>query len=208
MDRKDNMNCAPCDLCTPNSKNHYPFRRDLDNSEELVNTLITMIETYTPYLCTRPHNHKDPDIVVYYEKTKQLICRIEAKQLGSKAFMKSKEYIGLMPKEALVIDEPKFLHYLDCKINDDYKMQSVPIFIVWQWLRPCPDLKGIIVYQELSILEKIYKNTGGRKFRRRTANSDFVNNQQKGIIDKIHFSRQECLPIDLLLLELNKIVPK
>lgn len=195
-------------LCKPYSNNHYPFKQDLDNSEELVRILVNIIETNTPYQYTRPKNHKDPDIVVYCKETKQLICRIEAKKLGSKAFMKSKEDIGLMPKETLVIDESKFLHYLDCKINDDKNMQSAPIFIVWHWLRPCPDLFNTIVFQELSILEQIYKKTGGSKFRRRTANSDFVDHQRKGIIDKIHFSRQECLPISLLLSELKKFVQK
>lgn len=194
--------CDPCDRCSPRSKENYPFNKDLDNSKSLVSSLKAIIEKSTPFKCTDPNNHKDPDIVVYDPMNSKLICRVEAKMLGSQAFMMSNHYINLMPKETLVIDEPKFVHYLECKKRDSREFtagREVPIFIVWQWLRPCPDIFDTTVFQEVSILEQIYIQTGGRKFQRRTANTDFVNGQRQGVIDKIHFSMKECLPIEQLI---------
>lgn len=197
-----NYICTPCDRCSPYSKENYPFNKDLDNSKALVNELKALIEELTPFKCKDPVDHRNPDIVVYAPNTSKLICRVEAKMLGSQAFMMANHYINLMPKEALVIDEPKFLHYLECKRNDPILFtngREVPIFIVWQWLRPCPDIFNTTVFQEISALEPIYISTGGRKFQRRTADTDFVNGQRRGVIDKIHFSMKECLPIEQLI---------
>ncbi|WP_173913123.1 hypothetical protein [Acinetobacter sp. Marseille-Q1618] len=194
--------CDPCDLCSPKSKGNYPFNSDLDNSKSLVNELVLMIEASTPFKCKDPVDHRNPDIVVFNPINNELICRVEAKMLGSQAFMMAQNFIGLMPKEALVIDEPKFLHYLHCKRNDPIQFtngREVPIFIVWQWLRPCPDIYNTTVFQEISTLEPIYVRTGGRQFQRRVANNDFANGRRLGVIDKIHFSMKECLPIEQLI---------
>lgn len=197
-----NYICTSCDRCSPNSIENYPFNTDLDNSTALVDELKAVIETSTPFKCKDPVDHRNPDIVVYNPNNLELICRVEAKMLGSQAFMMANHYIGLMPKEALVIDEPKFLHYLECKKTDRERFSNgreIPIFIVWQWLRPCPDIFDTTVFQEISLLEPIYNQTGGRKFRRRAANNDFVNGRRLGVIDKIHFAMKECLPIEQLI---------
>lgn len=197
--------CKPCSLCSPYSKENYPFITDLDNSKELVEKLSILIENNTPFSCKPPKDHRNPDIVVYEKTKRKLICRVEAKMLASQAFMKSEELINLKPKEALVIDEPKFRHYLHCKLNDPITFKEytdgkeIPIFIVWQWLRPCPDIYDTTVFQEISVLESIYNIYGGRKFQRKTADNDYVNGQRLGVIDKIHFSMKECLPIEQLI---------
>lgn len=201
--------CTPCDRCSPNSKENYPFDSDLDNSKSLVNELKVMIEASTPFKCKNPVDHRNPDIVVYNPANRELICRVEAKMLGSQAFMKAEHYINLMPKEALVIDEPKFLHYLECKRHDPIRFtngREVPIFIVWQWLRPCPDIVDTTVFQEISVLEPIYRQTDGRKFQRRTAHNDFVDGRRLGVIDKIHFSMKECLPIEQLIPKILNLI--
>lgn len=202
--------CGECKLCKPESKKDYPFIKDLINSQNLVENLKVLIEGNTPFKCREPGEgeHENPDIEVYDLLTNQTICRVEAKMLASQAFMKSITTIGLLPKEALVVDEPKFLHYLRCKENDNamrINRKEIPIFIVWQWLRPCPDMYDTVVFQELSVLNGIYRQTGGRNFRRAVANNDYVNGHRRGVIDKIHFSMKECLPIEHLIPWINSL---
>lgn len=142
-----------------------------------------------------------PDINVYKDSSLQeLVCRIEAKFLDGQAFVKSKNYTGLYAKEALVIDEPKLLSYFSCKSADKNMGKNIPIYIVWKFDRPCSDVGGIAVFQEIDVLNRLYEKYGDtRAFRRKTSETDFQNGERKGIIDKYHFSIRECEPIELLI---------
>ena len=83
---------------------------------------------------------------------------------------------------------------------------NIPIFIVWKFDRPCADVGGITIYQNLEVLKKIYLQKGeSRKFRRKTGIGDHIGGKRLGIIDKFHFSIRECKPIESLLDELIEL---
>lgn len=206
--------CGVCDICIAKSKLNYPFQRDLKTSQQLVEALKTYIETNTAYKCRNTKIDKNPDIVVFeiVDITKPkgvLVCRVEAKMLEGYAFMKAEHLLGdhLKPKETLVVDEPKLISYFECVDNDlrDHG-KSVPIYIVWKFDRPCADLGGITVFQEIKILKGIYEKRGNnRSFERKTVESDIVDGVKRGITGKYHFSIRECRPIEELIQEINSL---
>jgi hypothetical protein len=113
--------------------------------------------------------------------------------------MKSESTIGLKPKEALVVDEPKLDSYVKCKQEDRKKGKNIPIFIVWKFDKPCSDLGGITVYQEVDRLERIRQQCGRvRAYERKMAENDFNNGIKMGVTRKYHFSIRECEPIETL----------
>ena len=160
------MECGSCNVCSPTSALVYPFVRDLATSQQLVDELINLIQNNTNLKCKHTEIHKDPDINVFNEKD-ELICRIEAKYLSGKAFMKVGRILSdkLKPKETLVVDEPKLLSYFE-RIEKDNGL--IPIFIVWKFDRPCKDVGGTTIFQTASKLKEIYDQKGAsRRFRRK-----------------------------------------
>ncbi len=193
--------CGTCNICQPTSTLKYPFERDLRNSRMLVDELKKFITDMTGLKCQDTDIYENPDIMVVDDKD-NLIARVEAKYLEGKAFMKVAQMIKdpLNPKETLVVDEPKLKSYFECKAADQDKYsRDVPIFVVWKYDRPCADIGGICIYQEVNVLYRIYDEKGAsRTFRRRTGHGDFVNGKRMGIIDKFHYSITECKAIEKL----------
>lgn len=201
------LECGNCKKCRGYSKLDYPFEKDLQNSDDLVVEIIKYVTNNTNYTCKRTNIDKYPDINVYKDADcQELLCRIEAKYLEGQAFMKAKERLGLYAKETLVVDEPKLQSYFRCKAEDRKKGREVPIFIVWKFDKPCDDVGGIAVYQEIDELERLHRLYGyERAFRRRTGNNDYQNGVRMGIIDKYHFSIRECEPIEELVFRIRSI---
>lgn len=195
------LECGLCRKCLGVSKFDYPFEKDLRNSDDLVQELIAYIEAYTPYVCKTTTVHKYPDINVFSDSDcTRLICRVEAKYLEGQAFMQAKQRIGLYPKETLIVDYPKFLSYMECKEQDRNSGMDIPIYIVWKFDRPCEDVGGIAIFQEIDVLYEIVREYGnGRAFQRRSSFNDYTDGARLGIVDKYHFSIRECEPIELLI---------
>ncbi|MEE2002817.1 hypothetical protein QWY20_15255 [Alkalimonas sp. MEB108] len=166
-----------------------------------MNELKLKIEQHSNLTCKEPEQTKKPDIrVVDVSSGDLLICRVEAKFLQGKAFVKSSKIVRLRPKETLVIDEPKLLHYFSCKDADLKKYRrNVPLFVVWMFNRPCDDIGGITVFQEIDKLRKIHAEHPYRRHDRGTASNDFVAGVKRGITAKYHFSIKETRPIEDLL---------
>jgi hypothetical protein len=196
-----NLQCGSCNKCKGNSILNYPFQRDLLNSDDLVKEIIKYVSNGTGYFCERTTINKNPDINVYRNSScKDLVCRIEAKFLQGQAFMKAKNYLDLYAKEALVVDEPKLNSYIQCKEEDRKKGREVPIFIVWKFDRPCDDVGGIAVFQEIDELERLHRLYGYvRAYQRGTGANDYQNGIRMGVVDKYHFSIRECEPIEKLV---------
>ena len=200
-----NLACGPCKKCLGKSKLVYPFKRDLYNSDDLVMAIKKYVELNTTCTCSKTQIDKNPDLEVY-NGNHDLICRVEAKYLEGQAFMASLKYIGLYPRETLVVDEPKLLSYFRCKENDRRAGKQIPIFIVWQFDRPCDDIGGIAVFQEIDVLKEIYTRVGAKRFfQRRSAATDYTNRMKLGITKKYHFSIKECRPIEELIDEINSL---
>lgn len=197
----NNLQCGACRKCAGKSILNYPFARDLRNSEDLVRELQDYITRNTGYTCKPTEIDKNPDINVYRDAScQELLCRIEAKYLEGQAFMKSKDYLGLHAKETLVVDEPKLKSYIQCKADDRKNGKEIPIYVVWKFDRPCDDVGGIAVFQEIDELERLYKSHGEKRaFRRRQGENDCQNGRNMGIKDKYHFSIRECEPIENLI---------
>lgn len=202
-----NLKCGACHKCDGKSKLDYPFERDLKNSDDLVIELMNYVEENTDFKCEKTKIDKNPDINVYRDSScKELICRIEAKFLEGQAFMKAKERLGLYAKEALVVDEPKLQSYFNCKETDRTNGKDIPIYVVWKFDKPCADVGGIVVFQEVDELQRLHRLYGyARAFRRKTSGNDYQNGTQMGIIDKYHFSIRECEPIEKLVNEIKNI---
>ena len=196
-----NLECGLCKKCTGNSKLDYPFHRDLLNSDDLVVELMRYISAKTGYFCRKTTIDKYPDINVYRDSAyDELLCRIEAKLLEGQAFMKARERLGLYAKETLVVDEPKLDSYLCCKEEDRKKGREIPIYVVWKFDKPCDDVGGITVFQEIDELQRLRRLYGyARAFRRRTGAYDYQNGIRMGVVDKYHFSIRECEPIENLV---------
>lgn len=203
----EKLKCGTCHKCDGKSKLDYPFDRDLVNSDDLVIELMKYVEENTSLKCKKTEIEKYPDINVYKDSScGELICRIEAKFLEGQAFMKAKERLGLYAKEALVVDEPKLQSYFKCKENDRMNGKEIPIYVVWKFDKPCEDVGGIVVFQEVDELQRLYRLHGyARAFRRRTSKNDYKNGAQMGIIDKYHFSIRECEPIEKIVNEIENI---
>lgn len=191
------FDCSDCRKCEPTSVLNYPFQKDLKNSADFVQELKSYIENNTTFKCKDPEIVKNPDIrVIEIALNDLLICRIEAKYLEGKAFVKASKFIGLQAKETLVVDEPKLLHYFDCKKKDFTMLnREIPIFVVWKFDRPCNDIGGITIFQEVDILNAIYNKHPERCFDRESAPTDFDRGTKKGITKKYHFSIKETRPI-------------
>lgn len=201
------LECRDCRKCTGSSKLDYPFERDLLSSDDLVLELMRYVETNTGYKCQKTTIDKNPDINVYRDSTcQELICRIESKLLEGQAFMKAKEKFGLYAKETLVVDEPKLLSYFQCKENDRNVGKDIPIYVVWKFDKPCEDVGGIAVFQEIDELKRLYRLHGyARAFTRKTGSNDFKDGIKMGVTDKYHFSIRECEPIEKLTLRIKEI---
>jgi hypothetical protein len=204
------LECGACKICKPESTLVYPFERDLKDSELLVEILKQYIQANTPYKCYPPENTKKPDIcVINVMYDNQLICRVEGKLLTGKAFMLSQKLLEspLFPKETLVVDTPKLFSYFECNEQDNKeKGYIVPLFVVWKFDRPCADLGGITVFQEINKLKSIYDIHGmSRNFERETTSSDYKKGHKLGITAKYHFSLRECRPIEQLIPMINNI---
>ncbi|UOE51325.1 hypothetical protein MTO98_09565 [Mucilaginibacter sp. SMC90] len=198
---KGDKSCGGCNICQPYSALRYPFQRDLANSEGLVKELEKFIHESTGLLVSKTTVHENPDLLVR-DSNGKLIARVEAKYLEGKAFMKAAKILGepLFPKETLVVDTPKLLSYFSCKEIDLREQgRNIPIYVVWKFDRPCADVGGICVYQEVNILKSIYQlKKTVRSYTRQTGQGDFVDGIKRGVTDKFHFSISECLPIEKL----------
>lgn len=196
--------CGKCQICSGESKDNYQFEKDLKGSEKLVDELIDYVQSRTRFVCEKTKINKNPDINVYKDSDcKELVCRIEAKYLGGQAFMKAKRFINLYPKEALVVDYPKLQSYIECKDNDRNGGKEIPVYVVWKFNRPCANIGGSVVYQEVDELSRILRlYQYARTFQRKTAPNDFDEGIRLGIIDKYHFSLRECKPIESLIEEI------
>lgn len=205
---KYNLDCGQCNTCQPVSKLIYPFDRDLITSDDFVRELMKYIQDNTNCFCEKTKIYKNPDIDVYSDKEKtNLICRVEAKFLEGKAFVKSKTYMGIAAREVLVVDKPKLLSYFQCKSNDKSNGKNIPIYVAWKFDRPCKDIGGITVYQEIDRLKEIYDEYGSkREFERKTTQSDIKDGNKMGITAKYHFSVRECKPIEEIILEISNLV--
>lgn len=206
LEDKD-LECGSCKKCTGKSKLDYPFEKDLLNSDDLVKEIKKYVMDNTEYICAKTTVDKNPDINVYKDAScEELVCRIEAKFLEGQAFMASKKTVGLYPKETLVIDEPKLQSYLQCKANDRENGKEIPIFVVWKFDKPCDDVGGITVFQEIDELERLHRLYGyARAFCRQEGKNDYVNGVRMGVIDKYHYSIRECEPIEALISKIKAI---
>lgn len=191
------FDCGQCQKCQPVSALNYPFQKDLKTSDDLVREIKSLVEENTHLKCLDPEINKNPDVrVVDVAFNNFLICRIEAKYLEGKAFVKASEIIGLRAKETLAVDEPKLLHYFECKERDKKLLdREIPIFVVWKFDRPCDDIGGITVFQEVDILREIYYQHPNRFYERKTADNDIVDNKKIGVTKKYHYSIKETKPI-------------
>ena len=190
--------CGDCSKCLGKSKLDYPFDRDLYHSDGLVREIIRFVQAATGYVCERTEEYKDPDLNVL-DQAGRLVCRIESKYLEGQAFMRSMRYIHLWPRETLAVDEPKLLSYFNRKARDRDLGKDIPIFVVWQFDRPCEDIGGIAVFQEIDVLRQIYERNGeARGFERKTSYNDYRDGEKLGITKKYHFSIRECEPIEAL----------
>lgn len=208
----EQLQCGPCQICAARSKLDYPFDRDLKNSDELVVALEAFIEANTHFKCERTTINKNPDVVVVkHNGRKIMVCRVEAKMLEGFAFMKAESLLPdkLKPKETLVVDLPKLVHYFECMEVDFRECgRNIPIFLVWKFDRPCYDIGGITVFQDLAELKRIYDSQGlGRYFGRATTPSDMRDGVKMGITDKYHFSLRECRPIEELIPAIMSVLP-
>ncbi len=192
------LSCGSCGKCLGKSKLDYPFPRDLLNSNDLVLALMDFVTETTGFVCKPTTINKNPDIDVF-DQAGAIVCRIEAKYLEGQAFMNAGKYVKLFPREALAVDEPKLHSYFERKAADAASGQNIPIFVVWQYDRPCGDIGGITVFQEIDVLKQIYfENGSSRAFERKSASTDYENGTKRGITKKYHFSIRECEPIEEL----------
>lgn len=202
--------CGTCNICQPASVLRYPFERDLTNSQMLVDQLKKFITETTGLKCVDTDIHQNPDIMVF-DPRDNLVARVEAKYLEGKAFMKVAQMIKdpLYPKETLVVDDPKLKSYFECKKRDRERFRrEIPIYVVWKYDRPCADVGGICIYQEVNELRRIYEEKGAsRAFRRKTGQGDFVDGKRLGVNDKFHYSITECKAIEKLPEDIMKAKP-
>ena len=203
--RDEDVMCRDCAICGGRSRFDYPFDKDLQNSDDFVRELMSFITYFTGLRCAKTTIDKNPDINVFDEYG-DILCRVEAKYLEGQAFMKSKYMVGLFPKETLVVDEPKLDSYVACKENDRNEGRNVPIFVVWKFDRPCRDIGGITVYQEIDTLERLRQYYGrSRAHDRKVASNDFNNGTKYGVTKKYHFSIRECEPIETLPSKIHEL---
>lgn len=204
---KIDLSCGTCRKCSGVSTLDYPFDRDLYDSDSLVRAIMDFVKETTGYRCERTEINKNPDINVF-AKDGSILCRIEAKYLEGQAFMKSRYYTTLQPREALAVDEPKLQSYFERKAEDRKAGKDIPIFLVWQYDRPCNDIGGIAVFQEIDVLHQIYAKIGGqRAFERKTSYNDYKNGKKLGVTKKYHFSLRECEPIEDLPKRIKALRP-
>lgn len=197
--------CGDCKKCVGKSKFDYPFEKNLRSSDDFVRELMAYIAQHTRLRCSETDIKKNPDINVF-DDGDNLLCRVEAKYLEGQAFMKSKTMIGLFPKEALVIDDPKLDSYLICKENDKKTGKDIPIFVVWKFDRPCEDVGGIAIFQEVDTLDRLRQQYGKeRAYERKCASNDYSKGNKLGITKKYHFSIRECEPIEALPDKINAL---
>ncbi len=203
--KESDVLCGDCKICAGKSKFDYPFEKDLRNSDDLVRELMAYITQFTRLRCQKTTIDKNPDINVF-DDDGSLLCRVEAKYLEGQAFMKSKSMIGLFPKEALVVDEPKLDSYVACKESDRNEGKDVPIFVVWKFDKPCKDVGGITIFQEVDTLDRLRRQYGRlRAYERKIASNDFNNGAKLGVTKKYHFSIRECEPIETLPDKINAL---
>ena len=199
------VDCGACRQCSAQSKGAYYFGRDLGTSQLLVQRLKDLVQSGTNCTCLDPTEVKHPDIRVL-DPQGLLVCRIEAKMLEDKPFMKIREKIAgcdLYPKETIVVDYPKLQSYIARAHGDGH----VPTYVIWHLGRPCADIGGITVFQNVLVLEGILRQMGDRRFYgRRTGAGDFVNGAKLGITGKYHFSVRECRPIEELIPEIRRLI--
>lgn len=204
-----NLSCGICHTCNAKSKGAYSFNSDLSKSQELVEALMALVAETTSFHCIPPGHVKDPDIQVL-DSQERLVCRIEAKMLEDKPFMKVNSFLSghdLQPKETIVVDYSKLMSYFERMQADNCGASSyIPTFVVWHLGRPCAELNGITVFQECQGLKTIFNQKGkSRVYDRKTGTGDFKDGTQMGITKKYHFSVRECRPIEELVGELQTL---
>lgn len=207
--KKEDFKCGDCKICfEKNGNNVGHFKDDLNDAEKFEEELKKFIIAQTNLTFQKLDKHKNADLTFY--KRGQLICRIEAKLLKGMAACYMKDKIKLEGKETLVVDEPKFEHYLKTE-EEDRKTNFgfvIPTFVAFRFDRPCKDFGGITIFQDLLKLKESIDNHPERKFERKTNENDIKNGKKLGVTRKIHFSISETLPIWNLVPEIFKTISK
>lgn len=198
--------CGSCSKCSATSAISYPFDKDLMKSDWLVSELQRWVESAFPLEVLEGETKKHPDLAIV-DKDDNLVCRIEAKHLFGKGFVTSFRNVGLQTKETMVVDQPKLLDYFKTKAEDlkEYGI-DIPIFVVFKLDRPCSDIGGSTVFQEVGKLRDIYQKdtlkpdgTKSRYMKRQRSQGD----GSRGIDKKYHYSTREFRPIEELVTEIG-----
>jgi hypothetical protein len=205
------LECGAGCFCSGVSRGAYPFDGDLARSRALVEALRKDLERRTGCVCEDSDatgRVKDPDLLVRDPLAgNRLLCRIDAKLLTGQAFMAAPRTLGMLPREVLVIDEPKLERYLARAAADRAETgRNVPAYVVWHYGRRCRGLTGVTVFQEVAELDRIRERMGeARRFRRAAGGGDYRDGRRWGVIDKYHFSLRECRPIEALAGEIQRL---
>lgn len=194
--KESDFKCGSCNICSEDYKDRIGnFKDDLNNARAFENELKDYVMSRTGLDFVESKNYKNADLA--FSKRGQLICRVEAKLLNGKAPVFMKKIVGLEGKEMLVVDEPKFEHYVKKSEEDNLSnfAINIPTFVVWQFNRPCEDFGGITVFQDLNKLKSSIEANPKRKFERKTNEKDIQDGIKLGVTKKFHFSISETEPI-------------
>ncbi len=190
--------CSACETkCDGVSKGVYDFQSDVAFSEHFEQELVKKIKR-NDHFAKKTEKDGYPDIEVYDREGGELLCYIEVKA-QRRTFMSVKDRLpkaGLAASETMALNLSDLLRYF--KID---KEVDVPVYIMWLLEdRPCVlgDKAVLSFYQDVRVLERIYKKAGdARRFRRMSGKGDVVDGVHKGVVVNYHFSLNEMEPFQV-----------
>ncbi len=143
--------------------------------------------------------HGLPDLALIRDD--RVLARVEVKAQG-RAFMAVQR---LLPQADLLPYETVALNLSDIKrYAAQYRMDGVPLFIIWRVKRPCLG-EGYWGQHIGPLIALGNRYREQRTFRRASTDSDIVDGQHRGVTVNYHFSLQELLPLEELLLMLAEL---
>jgi hypothetical protein len=197
------FDCGRCRTrCDGRSKLAYVFDDDVQKSEAVEASLAARLSSQlgVDVVKTAAQAHGLPDLEVACGG--QLISRVEVKVQG-RAFMAVQRllpYAGLRPYETVALNLSDLQRYIEL-----YQRERVPLFLVWHVRRPC--LGEGYWGAPITALERLWRRYGERRqFRRKSAPSDYVDGQHKGVVVNYHFSLNELESLDEVQLAIQRLV--
>jgi len=193
---KNIFDCSVCETrCDGKSKMNYQFMSDVEFAEQQEQFVIDNSLDLFGKQARKTKKDGYPDLEIFDEE--QRVTQLIEVKAQRRTFMSVERLLpkaNLKPSETVALNLSDLKRYFEIKRDTELKIGLLWVLSDRQCITS--NQSKLIYYQNLEVLEKIYKKyQNNRTFRRKSGSGDIVNGVHKGVVVNYHFSLNELIKL-------------